>query len=89
MYPFIKRTGDSSEHIPGNLPKDLLTLAIFLSLLVVLNGIDFAQVACGQGKKRVSEEIDLGLDVVGKRGIFGGRSQQWYVICLLDILGNW
>jgi hypothetical protein len=76
MYPFIKRTGDGIENIPGNLPKDLLTLAIFLSLLVVLNGIDFAKVARGQSKKRVSEKIDLGLDVVGKRGIFGGRSKQ-------------
>jgi hypothetical protein len=76
MYPFIKRTGDGIEYIPGNLPKDLLTLAIFLSLLVVLNGIDFPKVARGQGKKRVSEKIDLGLDVVGKRGIFGGRSKQ-------------
>jgi hypothetical protein len=76
MYPFIKRTGDGIEHIPGNPPKDLSTLAIFLSLLVVLNGIDFPKVARGQGKKRVSEKIDLGLDVVGKRRIFGGRSKQ-------------
>jgi len=76
MYPFIKRTGDGREHIPGNLPKDLLTLAMFLSLFAVLNGIDFPKVARGQGKKRVSEKIDLGLDVMGKRGIFGGRSEQ-------------
>jgi hypothetical protein len=76
MYPFIKRTGDGIEHIPRNLPKDLLTLAIFLSLLAVLNGIDFPKVSCSQGKKRVSEKIDLGLDVMGKRGIFGGRSEQ-------------
>jgi hypothetical protein len=57
-----------------------LTLATFLSLFAVLNGIDFPEVARSQSKKRVSEKIYLGLDVVGKRGIFGGRSEQRYVV---------